>query len=183
MIYHKPSAAFQRHGHTNYCNAFEYMFVFSQGAPKTWHPLRDRPNRYAGTIMTGSVRNTDGSTKPKHSAGQAVAPFGYRNNVWSYDVGFMKSSPDKIAFQHPAIFPEALARDQILTWSNPGDVVLDPFTGSGTTLKAAWQLGRRFIGVELNPAYAAIARQRLGTPLERDLRRSAHLRAAAFSDA
>ena len=62
---------------------------------------------------------------------------------------------------HPAKFPEALARDHIASWSNPGDLVLDPFLGSGTTGKMALQSGRRFIGIEISDEYLAIARNRI----------------------
>lgn len=161
MIYHKPSMAFPRHGHTKYCGAWEYMFVLSLGAPRAWNPIKDRANNLAGAKMTGTVRQEDGTTKPSHSVGRAVAEVGARNNVWAYDVGFMKSTTDKIAFEHPATFPESLAKDHIASWSNPGDVVIDPFSGSGTTVKAAKELGRRFVGIDVNPEYCAIANRRL----------------------
>ena len=79
----------------------------------------------------------------------------------------MKSTPDKIAYKHPAIFPEALAHDHIISWSNPGDVVLDPFMGSGTTAKMAKLTGRKYIGFEISEEYCEIARKRLeaSTPL------------------
>ena len=84
-----------------------------------------------------------------------------RDNVWMYSVGFMSGSSDAIAYDHPAIFPEKLAQDHILSWSNPGDLVLDPFTGSGTTCKAAKELGRNFLGFEINPEYSKIAERRI----------------------
>ena len=62
---------------------------------------------------------------------------------------------------HPAAFPEALARDHILSWSNDGDIVLDPFNGSGTTMKMAKLMGRRGIGIEINESYCEIAANRL----------------------
>ena len=161
MIYHKPSQAFPRHGHRKYCGAWEYMFVLCKGTVKAWNPISDRVNKYAGDRMTATVRQPDGTVKPSHSCGRPVKEIGARNNVWSYDVGFMKSTTDKEAFEHPAIFPEALAKDHVETWSNPGDVVLDPFAGSGTTLKAAKELGRRFVGIEINPEYVEICRRRL----------------------
>lgn len=161
MVYHKPHIAFPRHGHSKYCGAWEYMFVFSKGAPKSFTMIRDRQNALAGARITGTVRQEDGTTKASHSHGRPVAEIGARNNVWAYDVGFMKSSADKLAFEHPATFPEALAKDHIVSWSNPGDVVLDPFSGSGTTAKAAKELGRRYVGIEINPAYVEIAQKRL----------------------
>jgi len=84
-----------------------------------------------------------------------------RTNVWYYATGNNQSSKDKIAFEHPAIFPEALAADHVKSWSNEGDVVLDPFMGSGTTAKVARALGRHYIGFEISAEYCDIIRQRL----------------------
>ena len=84
-----------------------------------------------------------------------------RDNVWCYNTGFMISTKDKIAFEHPAIFPEALAFDHIVTWSKEGDLVYDPFMGSGTTLKMAKKLKRKYIGSEISTSYCDIAKQRL----------------------
>jgi site-specific DNA-methyltransferase (adenine-specific) len=138
------------------------MFVVTKGAPKAWNPIKDRVNARAGEMQKGTtVRTENGDTKPSHSNGRAIQEIGMRNNVWSYATGYMKSSPDKQAFEHPAIFPESLAKDHITTWSNPGDVVLDPFAGSGTTLKAAKELNRQWCGIEINPEYCAIAEGRL----------------------
>ena len=71
------------------------------------------------------------------------------------------TTKDSFAFKHPAIFPEPIARDHIRSWSNEGDIVLDPFNGSGTTTKMARELGRRYIGIEVNPEYCEIAEKRL----------------------
>lgn len=161
MVYHKPSQAFPRHGHRKYCGAWEYMFVICKGAPKSWYPISDRINKYAGGRMTATVRQPDGTVKPSHSCGRPVKEIGARNNVWSYDVGFMKSTADRSAYDHPAIFPESLAKDHITSWSTHGDIVLDPFAGSGTTLKAAKELNRRFVGIEINPEYVEICNRRL----------------------
>lgn len=162
MVYHKPSLAFQRFGHSKYCGAWEYMFVFSKGTPNTFNPIRDRKNTYAGAVMNNtSVRQKDGSQVPSHSNGRTVAEIGYRNNVWPYLTGYQHSSSDEVAFDHPAIFPEKLAADHILTWSNEGDLVLDPFSGSGTTCKAAKNLGRRWIGIEIEEKYCEIATKRM----------------------
>ena len=81
--------------------------------------------------------------------------------MWVYDVGKNKDTKDKIALKHPARFPENLAKDHILSWSNEGDLVLDPFMGSGTTAKMAKQTGRKFIGIEISAEYIEIASVRL----------------------
>lgn len=161
MIYYKTDMAFPRHGHKKYPSAFDYMFVFSKGKINTFNLIKDRQNKLAGQIMSGTVRQEDGSTKPSLAAGKAVAEFGARSNVWGYSTGKGKSSSDEIAFKHPAIFPEGLARDLIFSFSNHGDVVLDPFIGSGTTAKAALLTCRNFIGFEISEEYADIARERI----------------------
>lgn len=161
MIYHKTDSAFPRHGHKKYPSAFEYMFILSKGKVKTINMIKDRENRLKGKIMTGTVRNEDGTTKPSRASGKAVADFGCRGNVWGYSTGYGKSSSDRIAFKHPAIFPEKLANDHIISWSNAGDVVFDPFMGSGTTGKMAILNERKFIGIELDETYFNIAKDRI----------------------
>lgn len=87
---------------------------------------------------------------------KTIAEFGLRGNIWSMPTvkGVRKDN-------HPAPFPEPLARDHILSWSNPGDTIFDPFLGSGTTLVAAINTGRNAIGIERDPEYANIARERI----------------------
>ena len=84
-----------------------------------------------------------------------------RHNIWKYATGYKHSATDDVAYQHPAIFPEQLAIDHVRSWSNPDDVVLDIFSGSGTTCVAAKMLGRRYIGIDISEEYCNIARQRL----------------------
>ena len=157
MIYHKLGSLFPR---TNaYTPSFEFMLVLSKGKPTTFNPLkrkyhdkrqrklRGRRNKKSGEIETWTSTPKTGECK--------------LDNLWVYDTGFNKSTTDAFAFKHPAIFPERLAADHILSWSNPGDLVLDPMCGAGTTLKMARKLGRRYLGIEISPEYAAIARKRL----------------------
>lgn len=150
MIYEKSGVAYP--DSNRYLQIAEWMFVMSKGKPKTANLLRDRPNKYVGK-MGGNGRG--GLCERKET--------GIRFNVWRYSNGRDNSTKDRVAFNHPAVMPEALARDHILTWSNPGELVLDCFAGSGTTLKAAMETGRRFIGVEINPEYVEIINQRLAT--------------------
>ena len=89
-----------------------------------------------------------------------------RFNIWHYRIGNNLSAKDT-ARKHPGAFPEALARDHIISWSNPGDVVLDPMCGSGTTGKQAVLLGRRFIGIDISAEYVeGIARPRIAKAAE-----------------
>jgi site-specific DNA-methyltransferase (adenine-specific) len=82
-------------------------------------------------------------------------------NIWDYAVGMHGTTSDKIAFQHPAVFPEKLAEDHILSWSNEGDLVFDPMCGSGTTCKMAVKNNRNYLGCDISEEYVSIARQRL----------------------
>jgi len=141
-----------------YQSAFEFMFLFMKGNPKTFNPIVDRKNKKAGVCSTGTKREANGSLSRYDFK---VNEQKQRDNVWDYDPGFMKGTKDTIAHQHPAIFPEALAADHILSWSNLGDTVLDCFAGSGTTCKMAKLHNRHFIGIEINPEYVEICNKRL----------------------
>jgi len=140
-----------------YENTFEYMFVFSKGKPKTFNIIKDKPNKCAGEIQHGSIRQRDGSVKKTSNYGKkAIEKFGRRSNVW--DIFPAKSKKERL---HPAPFPERLANDHIITWSNPGDLVFDPFMGSGTTAKMAYLTGRNYLGIDISGEYCEIARKRV----------------------
>lgn len=148
--------------HNNrYFNAFEYMFVLSKGRPKTIHILKDKPNKWAGHSTYGEItrREKDGSLTKKGK--KVVQQFGARTNIWKYANGKGYATKDGIAYRHPAIFPEKLVEDHILSWSEEGDIVLDPFGGSGTTAKIAGQLKRDWILIEAVEEYCGIARARI----------------------
>jgi len=140
---------------TRYAPVFEYMFVWSKGKPKTFNPIKDRPNKHAGENNHGSVRQIDGSVKRK-SNNKIISEYGQRFNIWG--IGPQRQRGKNA---HPAPFPESLALDHIISWSNEGDTVLDPFMGSGTTAVAAQRLGRNFIGIELDKEYCDIANERI----------------------
>lgn len=163
MIYQKDACPYPE---TNrYYPSFEYMFVLSKGKPKTANLISDKRNKHFGESATGTGRDKEGNLKEhcatKNKTGRKVKEFGVRANVWLYSVGKWKTTKDKIAYEHPAIFPDALARDHIITWSNEGDTVFDPMMGSGTTGKMAVLLKRSFIGIEISEKYFEIAKQRI----------------------
>jgi len=144
MIYQKNSYPFPPVN--RYYQQFEYMFVFSKGKPKTYNIQRQAINhKYRNkNNLTASIRSASGViTKVKYECGKDYRKM---DNVWIINAGYMKSTPDRIAYQHPAIFPDELAKRHIISWSNDGDTVLDPFMGSGTTGKMALQNNRKFIG-------------------------------------
>ncbi len=137
-----------------YWQAFEYMFVWSKGKPNTINRIADVVNKHAGKPRA-NVQNSERGERDN----TFVKESGVRTNIWTYNVGF--ASGDDKNINHPAKFPEKLAHDHIISWSNEGDTVLDPFMGSGTTGKMAKQLGRNFIGIELDPVYFDIAKRRI----------------------
>jgi site-specific DNA-methyltransferase (adenine-specific) len=157
MIYQKQNPV--PLNHNRYEQYFEYMFVLSKGKPLTFAPLLESCCN-AGHGRGGTFRHDGDELATKHTGG-VVATHKMKGNIWTYGVGNSKSSSDPIAYQHPATFPEQLALDHIQSWSNPGDLVLDPFVGSGTTLKAARLLGRRAIGIDISEEYCSIATTRL----------------------
>ncbi len=158
MIYLKPPRGAVGNNKT-YWQTFEYMFVFSKGTPKTINLIKDRENIEARHDDSGTKRLYDGTLLKRNRSG--YSKHGRRTNVWEYYIGRGHSASDKIAYEHPAIFPEKLAQDHIISWSNKGDIVLDPMFGSGTTLKMAKRLNRKYIGFEISKEYCLIAQQRL----------------------
>lgn len=160
MIYHKNGSAYHETG--RYDQVFEYMFVLLKGKrPNTVNLIKDKPNKWAGskTFGTPSTRQKDGSVK-KMKEGFTVGEYGTRYNVW-YVVNGKGFGGDKLSYNHPASFPESLAEDHILSWSNPGDTILDPMCGSGTTLKMAKLNNRNFIGIDINEEYVSLSEERI----------------------
>lgn len=159
MIWNKPPAGANGNNDA-YSQSAEYMFIATKGKPKTSNRLADRVNKRAGTSSAG----TSGGRAEKYGSKDTgrivqIGDLGLRTNVWDLGLASQQAGEDKS--DHPAPFPFDLARDHVATWSNPGDLVLDPFSGSGTTAKAAKALGRQFIGLEVNPDYCKIAEQRI----------------------
>jgi len=138
-----------------YMQNTEYMFVFCKGKPKAVNLIRDHKNSHAGAKKTGHGRRfADGIINDENGKTRIVPEFSKRNNWWYY--------PRSRGYEdHPATFPEELAGDHIRSWSNPGDIVLDPFLGSGTTAKMAIINGRKFIGFDISADYCDIARRRI----------------------
>lgn len=155
MIYLKNQLAYP--DSNRYYNGFEYMFVFSKGNPKNFNPIKDRINISAGHKVSGTERMKNGLTRSNRACkGNITKEYGIRYNYWlMYNI-----SSDETR-KHPAVFPEKLANDHIISWSNENDIVLDPFMGSGTTAKMAILNKRKFIGFELAQEYVDIANERI----------------------
>ena len=156
MIYQKKNTPFMRSN--AYTNAYEFMFVLSRGKPETFNPLKTATTRHGVELLT-SNKKPDGTFKKVMKARKKEKVL---TNIWSYAVGLGGTTNDRIAFEHPAIFPEKLAEDHILSWTNEGDIVFDPMCGSGTTGKMALLNNRKFIGVDISQDYIAIAKERIG---------------------
>ena len=142
---------------TRYAPVFEYMFIWSKGRPKSFNPIKDKPNKNAGQTVAGTVRQADGSVKKMTGSGiKLISDYGQRFNIWEVNPQRQRGKN-----KHPAPFPLPLARDHITSWSNEGDTVFDPFMGSGTTGVAAKNLNRDFIGIEMDETYFNIAKARI----------------------
>ena len=162
MIYEKNGASFPaRRDGNRYTQIFEYMFVLSKGKPGKPKLICDKENRWKGYTSFGKskIRTKDGELKVREM--KPVPEFSPRNNIWRYSTGRNYSTKDEVAFGHPAMFPEKLAEDHINSWSNDGDLILDPMCGSGTTCKMAKKLGRNFIGIDVSEEYCKIAEERI----------------------
>ena len=155
---------YKRHSMPNsaqrYSQDFEYVFVFSKSKVNTFNPIQEAC-RYAGVGTSPTSRDINGNLISKGR--RVIKDTKKKGNVWTYSAGAGKSTKDKIAHAHPAIFPEQLVQDHIISWSNEGDLVFDPFLGSGTTAKIAKKLNRNFIGIEKVEEYFDIAQERIKT--------------------
>lgn len=157
MIYQKNN--FSNPSKTRYHQIFEYMFVLSKGKPKTFNPIIDRKNIYAGSSSFGenTTRKKDGSFVKQTK--RVIKDYGMRYNIWKGNTSGQENMCKHI--QHPATFPLWLAEDHIISWSNEKDVVLDPFIGSGTTAIACKKLNRNFIGIDIESKYIDLAQNRI----------------------
>ncbi len=165
MIWNKPTMPLS---HNRYEQAFEYMFVLSKGKPNTFNGIREK---YAESTVTRI--NSGDAYSYKHRKGQVgenivkskkriLNPSGsLQKNVWNISPDNKLSKDEKYLLAHPARFPEEICLKHIISWSNDGDLVFDPFVGSGTTAKVAKQLNRSYLGFDISQKYINIAEERL----------------------
>ena len=140
-----------------YLPCFEYMYIFSKGKPKVVNLIREK------TLATGIEKYT-GTQQEKgkfNAYGKIRNVERDRYNIWEYNVGSAQSTSDDIAFNHPAIFPEQLAADHIYSWSNEGDVIYEPFGGSGTVAKMCHLMNRKCVMSEISKEYCELSVKRL----------------------
>lgn len=136
-----------------YTQNFEYMFVLSKGKPQHVNIIKDKKNLSFGNTKTTGRRKVTGEMKIEH---RVCSEYSRRNNWW-----LVMPQKQEGSDWHPAVFPESIALDHIRTWSNEGDIVLDPFLGSGTTAKMAVKAKRRYIGIEKCEEYFKLAKKRI----------------------
>lgn len=154
MIYQKSTPPLS---HNRYEQNFEYMFILSKGKPSVFNGIRE-PKEYKDRRSNKAFgKNKDDSVDYGYSSNEETR---LKRNVWKIFAG--GGSSDNLASKHPAPFPESLANDQIISWSNDGDLVFDPFMGSGTTGKMAILNSRNFIGIEKVEEYFNISKKRIG---------------------
>lgn len=157
MIYQKTN--FSMPSSNRYHQVFEYMFVWTKGKPRVFNGIKDRRNIYAGQSTYGknTITQADGSKVevPK----KEISEMGMRHNCWVMPTTGQTGESKK--YNHPAMFPLKLAEDHIKSWSSEGDLVFDPFLGSGTTGVACKNLNRNFVGIELDETYFSIAKERI----------------------
>ena len=145
---------------TRYASVFEYMFILTKGKIKAFNPIKDRLNKSVNRKRSGGVRQVDGSVKKLSNYDRPIQKLGQRHNVWLQYPEMSNNSR-----LHPAPFPEQLAKDHIISWTNERDLVYDCFMGSGTTAKMALKNNRDFIGSEISKEYCEIAEQRIKNEL------------------
>jgi|TARA_B100000035_G_scaffold239450_1_gene207743 site-specific DNA-methyltransferase (adenine-specific) len=164
MIYEKTGTAFASGPKSvRYTQIFEYCFILSKGKPKTINLIQDKKNAWAGYTSFGNAktRKKDGTMHDPNRKSNVIREYGVRTNIWKIknSGGFGQSS--KASYKHPATMPEELARGHIQTWSNPNDLVLDPFMGAGTTAQVALEEKRHFIGFEIDEMYHGMCVERV----------------------
>ena len=154
MIWEKPTIPYDPKCN-RYWQTFEYMFIFSKGKPICNYLTE--PCKNAGKKKTndyGQKRPNGELRTDRYDDKRVIKDTKVRSNIWYY-------SNNKTVKGHPAQYPEQLAIDHILSWSNENSLILDPFMGSGTTGVATLKNNRNFIGIELVEKYYNIAKNRI----------------------
>jgi len=144
-----------------YFNTYEYMFIITKGLPKTVNLIKDKKNNWGGKQTFGKVTRREKNGELIDKGRKTINEYGIRTNIWRYNNGKGFTTKDKSAHVHPAIFPEKLVEDHIMSWSNEDDIILDPFLGSGTTAVVANRLNRKWIGIEISREYCELSQSRL----------------------
>lgn len=156
MIYVKTNYAPMYPKAMRYAGVFEFMFVLSKGKPNYFNPIQWKKATIGTKQWLGKYRRANGSFHKKNKLIDTGKTTKNATNVW-----ILCPTVSNEAKGHPAIFPEKLAEDHIISWSNENDLVLDPMMGSGTVGVACKKLNRDFIGIEISPDYFKLAKRRI----------------------
>jgi len=162
LLYEKPAARFSSGSRSlRYSDVYEYVFVLSKGRPNTINLIQDKKNKGYGTSFTrDGGRNKDGTrNRDAEKKKIPVKEFGVRHNIWKIVNSYGVGQKNKKAYEHPALMPMQLANDLIKSYTNPGDLVLDPFMGSGTTARESYVLDRDWIGFEIDETYHTLCEE------------------------
>ena len=141
-----------------YQSEFEYMFIFVKGNLIKFNPIKIK-SLHPNVRHTGGHRKITGEKTNYIRRNERTAEYKLKGNVWYLPRS--SKSGDRFSREHPATFPEQLANDHIISWSNENDVILDPFSGSGTTWKMAKLNNRKFIGIEIAEEYCKLSIERI----------------------
>jgi DNA modification methylase len=134
--------------------AHEFVFHFNQVAERA---RKTKESKFAGRQSVGKgLRSKDGTIAPKTGAGRPIQSHKIADSV----IRVMRHKANGIETAHPAVFPVALVSEMLLSFSDPGDVVFEPFSGSGTQLISAQENGRVCLAMELAPVYVNVAVRR-----------------------
>jgi len=169
LIYHKHAPRFASGVNSlRYSDVTEYVFIMSKGRPSTINLLRDKPNKGAGKVFKkdGGRAASGERIKGDGTKTGVIHEFGVRENIWYYVTSFGAGQTDKRAYEHPALMPMGLALDLIKSYTNEGDLVLDPFMGSGTTARMAHSIGRNYIGFEIDETYHKLCEKITGEAID-----------------
>ncbi len=145
----------------------EYILLFVKGQkPKYFNkePLKIKA-KHAGKVWHGTTRLTDGSLIQNEKKMQSDTKC--RGTIWHYATSNTEGNKQKL--KHPATFPDALANDLIQCFTQQGEIVLDPTSGSGTTCVMASQRKRRYLGFDISAEYVELAKERLAREINRDM--------------
>lgn len=160
MIYAKRGFAFP--SKNRYNQVFEYMFILSKGKPEVFNPIMDRKNKWTKRWSSKSSQTLKDGNKKLRIRPVEYGEYGMRTNIWEYHTNAGNVNPEWVILKgHPAIMNIDIAKDHIISWSNKGDLIYDPFMGSGTTAKASVILKRNYIGSEVSGVYMDIINKRL----------------------
>lgn len=145
--------------HGRLAPSHEFVFHFN----KSFRVVNKTKRTKGGTQHGPGLKEADGSANGKSHAGKPCQPFKIPDSI----IRTARETQSGPGAEHPARFPLAFATELVAPFSDEGEIICDPFMGSGTTGVACIKLGRKFIGIEIEPRYFDIACRRISAELAR----------------